>query len=66
MKRQGRRFFLRIAHRGSHICTHYPLYAHTNNKMAAIVASNFAVAPPSKVAARKISSRKSAMPGTSS
>ena len=36
-----------------------------NNKMAAIVASNFAVAAPSKVAARKISSRRAALPGTS-
>ena len=35
------------------------------NKMAAIVASNFAVAAPSKVAARKISSRKAALPGAS-
>ena len=33
--------------------------------MAAIVASNFAVAAPSKVAARKISSRKAALPGAS-
>ena len=32
--------------------------------MAAIVASNFAVAAPAKVAARKISSRRAALPGT--
>ena len=32
--------------------------------MAAIVASNFAVAAPVKVAARKISSRRAALPGT--
>ena len=32
--------------------------------MAAIVASNFAIAAPAKVAARKISSRRAALPGT--
>ena len=48
-----------------HTRTHSPLYAHhTTTKMAAIVASNFAVAAPVKVAARKISSRRAALPGT--
>ena len=48
-----------------HTRTHSPLYAHhITTKMAAIVASNFAVAAPVKVAARKISSRRAALPGT--
>ena len=49
------------------IFAHTPSFTHQlkANKMAAIVASNFAVAAPSKVAARKISSRKAALPGAS-
>ena len=46
-----------------HTRTHSPLYAHhTTTKMAAIVASNFAVAARPTVA-RKLSSKKASLPG---